>query len=652
MNYEEWQTQNSQSIAKKLAMLRSLLRRVDGEQESAIDDVGVESEPFVSALEMIQQGFGLSDFETECLFLCAAVEYDTGISELCAVAQDTSHRTYPTPSLCMQVFYGPAWDFLSPDRPLKKYSLIEYVKQGTQPSIVCPMVADSRIVNFIRGLNHCDERLSWYLHPIAADQRGRLSESQLAIVDKAIETQDRIGSSRRPVQTVYQVTGANSDDKFVAAATIADRYGLRLRRLVVESIPSQVDDVDQLTKLWNRECRLSPVALYVDLLSDACDATVSTVATFIARLEGLVVIDVRDRINRLPGSIVEMTAPTSIEQKSAWQEQLQLESSNIAQLLSGQFELSLGTIDRIIDRLSSPPEVEVPTLATTLWDACRHECRPKLEDLAQRIDAKATWEDLVVPSDQMHLLKQISGQVRHRSKVLDDWGFRNQLNRGYGVTVLFAGESGTGKTMAAEVIANDLRLDLFRIDLSSVVNKYIGETEKNLRKLFDAADSGGAILFFDEADALFGKRSEVKDSHDRYSNIETNYLLQRLESFRGLAILASNSKSNMDSAFLRRLRFVVDFTFPEADQRKEIWRRVFPSETPLSAFDPTQLAKIGIAGGNIHNIALNAAFAAAANRDSIDMSSLLESAKSELIKAQKPLSVPGIHWPTVQEARS
>jgi SpoVK/Ycf46/Vps4 family AAA+-type ATPase len=355
----------------------------------------------------------------------------------------------------------------------------------------------------------------------------------------------------------------------------------------------------------------------------------------------------------LLGTHVEIAPPTSNEQRTAWQQHLQASAaSNIPELLSGQFELSLTSIDRIVKQLNASNVAEISTLRTTLWDACRNACRPMLEDLVQRIDTKATWEDLVVPADQMHLLKQITGQVRHRSKVLDDWGLRSRLNRGFGVTVLFSGESGTGKTMAAEVIANDLRLDLFRIDLSSVVNKYIGETEKNLRKLFDAAESGGAILFFDEADALFGKRSEVKDSHDRYANIETNYLLQRLESFRGLAILASNNKSNMDSAYLRRLRFVVDFTFPEAAQRKEIWRRVFPSETPLSAFDATQLAKIGISGGNIHNIALNAAFAAAATRDSIDMSCLLDSAKSELIKAQKPLSVPGIQWPTIQEARS
>ena len=182
--------------------------------------------------------------------------------------------------------------------------------------------------------------------------------------------------------------------------------------------------------------------------------------------------------------------------------------------------------------------------------------------LAERIEPIATWDDIVLPDYEMGLLHQIADQVEQRSKVYDEWGFREKMNRGLGISALFAGESGTGKTMAAEVIANELRLNLYRIDLSAVVSKYIGETEKNLRRLFDAAEDGGAILFFDEADALFGKRSEVKDSHDRYANIEINYLLQRMEAYRGLAILATNMKSALDHAFLRRLRFIVNFPFP------------------------------------------------------------------------------------------
>src|SRR6266849_687519 len=243
-----------------------------------------------------------------------------------------------------------------------------------------------------------------------------------------------------------------------------------------------------------------------------------------------------------------------------------------------------------------------------VWDLCRDLTRPRLDALAQRLDVKATWDDLVLPNEQMSLMRQIAGQVRERHKVHAEWGFALKMNRGFGISALFSGESGTGKTMAAEVIANDLRLNLYRIDLSAVVSKYIGETEKNLRKLFDAAEQGGAILFFDEADALFGKRSEVKDAHDRYANIEINYLLQRMEAFSGLAILATNMKSALDPAFLRRLRFVLEFRAHGLAERKAIWQKIFPAETQTVGLDHDRLAKFNLNGGNINNVAINAAF--------------------------------------------
>jgi SpoVK/Ycf46/Vps4 family AAA+-type ATPase len=206
------------------------------------------------------------------------------------------------------------------------------------------------------------------------------------------------------------------------------------------------------------------------------------------------------------------------------------------------------------------------------------------------------------------------------------------------VSALFAGPSGTGKTTAAEILARELRLDLYRIDLSAVVSKYIGETEKNLRRLFDAADEGGAILLFDEADALFGKRSEVKDSHDRYANIEVSYLLQRMEAYRGLAILTTNQRQALDPAFLRRLRFVVQFPFPGTEQRAEIWRRIFPREAPLEGFDPQRLAQLNVTGGTIRNIALSAAFFAADEDEPIRMRHLLSAARTEHAKIEKPLT--------------
>jgi SpoVK/Ycf46/Vps4 family AAA+-type ATPase len=222
--------------------------------------------------------------------------------------------------------------------------------------------------------------------------------------------------------------------------------------------------------------------------------------------------------------------------------------------------------------------------------------------------------------------------------VYDAWGFGARSSRGLGVCALFAGPSGTGKTLAAEVLANDLRLDLYRIDLSQVVSKYIGETEKNLGAVFEAAERGGAILLFDEADALFGKRSSVKDSHDRYANIEVSYLLQRMESYRGLAILTTNQRAALDQAFLRRLRFVVTFPFPDATQRASIWARVLPDRTPTTGLDVERLARLNVTGGSIRNIALHAAFLAAAEARPVGMAQLLQAARRECAKIEKPVT--------------
>jgi SpoVK/Ycf46/Vps4 family AAA+-type ATPase len=233
---------------------------------------------------------------------------------------------------------------------------------------------------------------------------------------------------------------------------------------------------------------------------------------------------------------------------------------------------------------------------------------------------------------------EIAVHARHRSKVFDDWGFADRSIRGSGVAALFAGPSGTGKTFAAEVLAADLALDLYRVDLSQVVSKYIGETEKNLRLIFDAAEGGGAVLLFDEADALFGKRSEVKDSHDRYANIEVSYLLQRMETYRGLAVLTTNLKTALDAAFLRRLRFIVQFPFPDAIGRAEIWRRIFPPQTPVEGLDAEKLARLAVSGGTIRNIALSAAFLAAQSGQPVQMRHLLQAARTEYVKLEKPLA--------------
>jgi SpoVK/Ycf46/Vps4 family AAA+-type ATPase len=244
----------------------------------------------------------------------------------------------------------------------------------------------------------------------------------------------------------------------------------------------------------------------------------------------------------------------------------------------------------------------------------------------------------VLPDGHLGLLREIVRHVRHRTQVYERWGFGERTARGLGVTALFAGESGTGKTLAAEVLAAELGLDLYRIDLAATVSKYIGETEKNLSRLFDAAEASGAVLLFDEADALFGKRGEVKDGHDRYANLEVAYLLQRMESYRGLAILTTNLRSNVDRAFLRRLRFVVQFPFPDAEQRAEIWRRTIPADAPLDGVEPEQVARLNVSGGSIRSIALSAAFAAAEDGTPITRAHVLHAAQVDYAKAERALT--------------
>ena len=272
-----------------------------------------------------------------------------------------------------------------------------------------------------------------------------------------------------------------------------------------------------------------------------------------------------------------------------------------------------------------------------LYAACRKQSHHKLAELAVKIEPHYHWDDLVLPVDKREQLRDLCSQVAHRQRVFGDWGFARKLAHGRGISALFAGPSGTGKTMAAEVIAHELQLDLYKIDLSGVVNKYIGETEKNLAKIFHEAEASNAILFFDEADALFGKRTKISDAHDRYANIETSYLLQRVEAYEGVVILATNLRENMDEAFTRRIKFIVDFPFPDVTSRKLIWQTHFPREAPVSAeLDYDWLAQqLQITGGNIKNIVLNAAFFAAADGGVIGMEHILRGARGEFEKIGK-----------------
>jgi len=273
--------------------------------------------------------------------------------------------------------------------------------------------------------------------------------------------------------------------------------------------------------------------------------------------------------------------------------------------------------------------------------------RSELARLARRLEPNHSWDDLVLPADALAQLHEICGQHRHRGQVLEAWGFGERLSLGRGLTVLFSGSPGTGKTLAASVLARELGLELYRIDLSRVVNKYIGETEKNLERVFEAAVDAGAILFFDEADALFGKRSEVKDAHDRYANLEVAYLLQKMEEYEGVAILATNLRQNLDEAFVRRIRVIVEFPFPDEAQRRQIWARMLPDALPLAAELPLDLLarELRLSGAHIRNIALAAAYLAAEEGGGLSLCHIWRAARREYQKL-------GRAWDEAVEKRS
>lgn len=576
----------------------------------ARDDAAKSDPP--PALIALAQRFSLSSFECDTLLLCAAMEFDPGMGALCARVQGATSRNFPTFGLALSVFDDPSWDALSAHRPLRYARLIEVSSSSAAPLTASPLRVDERVANFLKGLNVIDERLAASITPLGVGSDRDLSPSQIEIATKIL---DRLRSAAVTANVpVVQLIGTDAGSRTLIAQHVCRTLNRRLYRLSAE-----VTDMETFARLWQRESFLLPVALYIDVENP------ESLTKLLSRDLGLAFLGVRESALQLstPTISVETPKPLPAEQRDAWATLLSEEDQPKAPLLAGQFNLNLRDIGEAASRSGD------------IWETCREITRPRLDLLAQRLETKATWDELVIPDEQLTLMRQIAGHVRERHKVYEQWGFSRSMNRGFGISALFAGESGTGKTMAAEVIANDLRLNLYRIDLSAVVSKYIGETEKNLRKLFDAAEQGGAILFFDEADALFGKRSEVKDSHDRYANIEINYLLQRMEAFSGLAILATNMKSALDPAFMRRLRFIVNFPFPGVKERKLIWEKALPAQTPKQGLDYERLARLNISGGNIHSIALNAAFAAAQNGQCVTMPILLAAARTEMRKLDK-----------------
>ena len=594
--------------------------------------------PAAPALERLCAAFGLSPFEREVLLLSAGMELDSTFAPLCAAAQG-DQRAYPTFSLALSAFSRPHWSALTPAAPLRHWRLIE-VAPG-EALTLSRLRIDERVLHYLVGVQYIDERLAGLIEPVEITTE--LTASQRAVAQQLLHAWST--AAEASALPAVQLSGEDATAKYGIAAAACAALGLNLWKLSAPGFSRVAGELDPLIRLWDREAALTPSALLVDFDDPEVhdQARVQGMAKLVESTSGAVVLCTRERRPPRHRSMItlEVHKPSGAEQRRMWHSTLGADATALngqVDILVSQFNLSAVAIRSAgADALRDTGQAARPEdLSRALWDACRAQTRPRLNDLAQRIQPTATWDDLVVPDLHRHTLRSLAAHVRQRFTVYETWGFAAKGGRGLGISALFAGASGTGKTMAAEVLANELRLDLYLIDLASVVSKYIGETEKNLRRLFDAAEEGGAILLFDEADALFGKRSEVRDSHDRYANIEISYLLQRMEAYRGLTILTTNMKAALDTAFLRRIRFIVQFPFPDAAQRAEIWRRIFPCNTPTEGLDVDALARLNLVGGHIRNIALNAAFLAADAAEPVRMTHLLSAARTEYLKFEKP----------------
>ncbi|MBD1928525.1 ATP-binding protein [Trichocoleus sp. FACHB-90] len=644
------QQANQHYLMAALAPVRQALQRQarlaqgkpDKEQEEEYFSPENELSPH-GALEKLCSTFGLSNFERDLLLLCVGMELDASWGSLCAIAQGVQERVYPTFSLALTILPNPEWSALTPNAPLRRWRLID-VGSGNALT-AAPLRIDEQILHYIAGVQHLDERLMGIVEPVAAVNILVPSHHQLA--QRLAQTW--IEASQEAVLPIICLCGDDVASMQAIALKACELLEMNLNAIFASTVPTGINELNNLMRLWEREAILSNSVLLLEW--DDTDVgeglRESAIATMVERIRSPLVIISRDRRKQRQRPLIAIEVPKASpsEQRAIWQAALgdaAISLNGHVETLVSHFTLSATTIYAACaeakGKLATQAEAEDSPIHNQLWDTCRIQARSRLNDLAQPIIPGATWDELVLPETQRQVLRDIAAHVRQRAKVYESWGFAGKGGRGLGISALFAGASGTGKTMAAEVIAGELRLDLYRIDLSSVISKYIGETEKNLRRVFDAAEAGGAILLFDEADALFGKRSEVKDSHDRHANIEVSYLLQRMESYRGLAILTTNLKGSLDQAFLRRIRFIVQFSFPDANQRAEIWQRIFPNKTPTQGLEARKLAQLNVAGGNIRNIALNAAFIAADAGEPVGMKHVLQAAKSEYVKLERPLT--------------
>ena len=518
-----------------------------------------------------------------------------------------------------------------PGAPLRRWRLVELASNRFHESPLAArrLAINERFLAHLLGEEAPDQRLEALLD--FAAPLPILTPAQVHCARAVEESWRGVGDFRafRPIA----LRGKDPAALRAIAWEAARLAGWNMIELKASRLPDSADERRECLRLWQVEALLESRALYLDATA-LPENHLGYLRDWAAHCGGAVITGWPDEA-AVPAHFVQFVAPMTDAADRAQLIGAVLDGRapfdpSFASRLAGQFDLGAASVYEICSE-------RVNGHATELWRAFRERSRPRLGPLVQPLESKLGWEDLILPSEQIAQLHEAVQQVRQRTRVHLEWGFAAKSARGLNLTALFSGPSGTGKTMAAEVMANDLDLDLLRVDLSAVVSKYIGETEKNLGEIFAAAETGGAILLFDEADALFGPRSKVTDSRDRHANIEVSYLLQRLESFRGLAVLTTNFKENLDQAFLRRIRFHVEFPFPDRAIRGRLWRAAFPAAAPLNEINFDGLSRLSLTGGHIRNIALNAAFQAAHENVAVGMQHIANAARSEFRKNEKPI---------------
>ena len=589
--------------------------------------------PVSTSVDRLVALFGLGVFERNILLLAAFAALEAEAGDHISRVNKDSERRQPTVATLLTCVPGANWSALAANGGLRRHRLITF--------IATPAFAGQQIV--------LPESVLFYLlgapalSPSVADfvtlqtQPPLLSPSRDALVQKLCD------ALRTDAPVITLLTGTDAEGKLQAMTAACAQRGEKLCLLHASMLPGAVDDLLQFARELQRDVTLLGGRLLLRI-----DAPGEEVAVrHLVQALSIPVAIACDEPLVFPGKSatrVEMPRMRASQQAQVWRDYLGEDRPGIdgaIAALANNFRVTPELAETVRAALDTDAETgtEHLPLDQRVWATCRDSVRPRMNELAERIESTAQWDDLVLPAREKDLLRRLTEQAGQRSRVYEEWGFGDKLQeRGLGISALLSGPSGTGKTMAGQVIANALGLDLYRIDLSSVVSKWLGETEKNIRRLFDAAEEGGVVMQFDEADALFGKRSEVKDSHDRHANIEVSYLLQKLESYRGIAILTTNLKDNIDQAFMRRIRFIVDFPFPGIAERERIWRRIFPADVPLGQLDFGQLAQLNVAGGTIRNIALSGAFRAASDGAPVTMARIAAAAQCEYDKVGRMMT--------------